>query len=129
MLAREYCDAAGIKLKPIILSHHMLYGLAKGQVKMSKSKSDSAVFMEDSAQDVERKIMQAYCPLEPEAVELKAEDEGMQLEEDALKNPCAHPTLPSHTPPGPAAPQPPRLAAPLSPRPSLPHPRAAASTT
>ena len=32
MLAREYCDAAGIKLKPIILSHHMLYGLAKGQV-------------------------------------------------------------------------------------------------
>ena len=27
MLAREYCDAAGIKLKPIILSHHMLYGL------------------------------------------------------------------------------------------------------
>ena len=32
MLAREYCDYAGIKLKPIILSHHMLYGLEKGQV-------------------------------------------------------------------------------------------------
>ena len=31
MLAREYCDFAGIKLKPIILSHHMLYGLFKGQ--------------------------------------------------------------------------------------------------
>jgi len=31
MLAREYCDAAGIKLKPIILSHHMLYGLKAGQ--------------------------------------------------------------------------------------------------
>jgi hypothetical protein len=27
MLAREYCDAVGIKLKPVILSHHMLYGL------------------------------------------------------------------------------------------------------
>lgn len=32
MLAREYCEAAGIKLKPIILSHHMLYGLLPGQV-------------------------------------------------------------------------------------------------
>lgn len=62
MLARDYCDAAGRKLKPIILSHHMLYGLAQGQAKMSKSDPDSAVFMEDSAADVERKIMKAYCP-------------------------------------------------------------------
>eukprot|EP00930_Biecheleria_cincta_P023568 TRINITY_DN17017_c0_g2_i1.p1 TRINITY_DN17017_c0_g2~~TRINITY_DN17017_c0_g2_i1.p1 ORF type:complete len:874 (+),score=185.29 TRINITY_DN17017_c0_g2_i1:65-2623(+) len=62
MLARDYCDAAGRKLKPIILSHHMLYGLSQGQAKMSKSDPDSAVFMEDSAEDVERKIMKAYCP-------------------------------------------------------------------
>ena len=54
MLAREYCDAAGIKLKPIILSHHMLYGLAKGQQKMSKSNKDSAIFMEDTVDDVTR---------------------------------------------------------------------------
>tara|TARA_B110001452_G_scaffold154789_1_gene128768 strand:- start:100 stop:426 length:327 start_codon:yes stop_codon:yes gene_type:complete len=51
MLAREYCDAAAIKLKPIILSHHMLYGLAKGQQKMSKSNKDSAIFMEDTVDD------------------------------------------------------------------------------
>ena len=48
MLAREYCDTAGIKNKPIILSHHMLYGLKKGQEKMSKSDPDSAIFMEVS---------------------------------------------------------------------------------
>lgn len=29
MLAREYCDAAKISHKPIILSHHMLFGLKK----------------------------------------------------------------------------------------------------
>merc|ERR1719253_982918 len=52
MLAREYCDYAGIKLKPIVLSHHMLYGLKKGQVKMSKSDKDSAIFMEDTAAEV-----------------------------------------------------------------------------
>ena len=32
MLAREYCDHINRKLKPIILSHHMLYGLKAGQV-------------------------------------------------------------------------------------------------
>ena len=30
MLAREYCDAAKIKFKPVILSHHMLMGLKEG---------------------------------------------------------------------------------------------------
>lgn len=62
MLARDYCDAAGLKHKPIILSHHMLYGLKAGQAKMSKSDADSAIFMEDSEADVERKIAAAYCP-------------------------------------------------------------------
>mmetsp|Transcript_73830 Transcript_73830/g.171247 ORF Transcript_73830/g.171247 Transcript_73830/m.171247 type:complete len:857 (+) Transcript_73830:83-2653(+) len=65
MLARDYCDAAGRKLKPIVLSHHMLYGLSQGQAKMSKSNPDSAVFMEDTAEDVERKIRKAYCPKTP----------------------------------------------------------------
>ncbi|KEG14832.1 putative tryptophanyl-tRNA synthetase [Trypanosoma grayi] len=62
MLAREYCDLVGRKLKPIILSHHMLAGLKEGQAKMSKSDPDSAIFMEDSKEDVERKITNAYCP-------------------------------------------------------------------
>eukprot|EP00759_Apiculatamorpha_spiralis_P033588 PhF_6_TR34948/c0_g1_i1/m.50675/K01866/YARS, tyrS; tyrosyl-tRNA synthetase len=68
MLARDYCDQIGRKLKPIVLSHHMLQGLAEirddegNLVKMSKSNADSAVFMEDTVADVNRKIMQAYCP-------------------------------------------------------------------
>jgi tyrosyl-tRNA synthetase len=95
MLAREYCDAAGIKHKPIILSHHMLYGLKAGQEKMSKSDPDSAVFMEDSAADVERKIMNAYCPIVAEVAAgatdgepLDAGKESMHLKGDGLKNPC-----------------------------------------
>jgi tyrosyl-tRNA synthetase len=64
MLAREYCDHAKDKKirKPVILSHHMLYGLKEGQEKMSKSDPDSAIFMEDGAEDMERKIRSAYCP-------------------------------------------------------------------
>jgi len=67
MLAREYCDEVGIKYKPVILSHHMLMGLGEGQEKMSKSNPDSAIFMEDSEADVNRKIKQAFCP--PQVVE------------------------------------------------------------
>lgn len=95
MLAREYCDAAKIKNKPIILSHHMLYGLKAGQEKMSKSDPDSAVFMEDTPEDVERKIMAAYCPDKEEIDEngenKDADDAGkesMHLTKDTLKNPC-----------------------------------------
>jgi tyrosyl-tRNA synthetase len=110
MLAREYCDAAGRKHKPIILSHHMLYGLKAGQEKMSKSDPDSAIFMEDAPEDVARKIQNAYCPSAPvvenddnaaaadatsaNAPELdddELQDAGkasMQLVKDSLKNPC-----------------------------------------
>jgi tyrosyl-tRNA synthetase len=94
MLAREYCDAAKIKNKPIILSHHMLYGLKAGQEKMSKSDPDSAIFMEDTTEDVERKIMAAYCPNVEEEKEESGQDqadagkESMQLKVDNLKNPC-----------------------------------------
>lgn len=62
MLAREYCDKAKIRFKPIILSHHMLMGLKEGQEKMSKSDPDSAIFMEDTAADVKKKINRAFCP-------------------------------------------------------------------
>jgi len=95
MLARDYCDAAKIKNKPIILSHHMLFGLKAGQEKMSKSDPDSAVFMEDTPEDVERKIMSAYCPTKEEEKGGKSaadvEDAGtvsMQLKEVKIKNPC-----------------------------------------
>ena len=62
MLAREYCDAIKRKAKPIILSHVMLMGLKQGQEKMSKSDPDSAIWMEDSADDVRLKIKKAFCP-------------------------------------------------------------------
>lgn len=102
MLAREYCDASGRKHKPIILSHHMLYGLKAGQEKMSKSDPDSAIFMEDAPEDVARKIQNAYCPSVPIVDDTAAtpnsaddddeqEDAGkasMQLVKDSLKNPC-----------------------------------------
>mmetsp|Transcript_33843 Transcript_33843/g.54846 ORF Transcript_33843/g.54846 Transcript_33843/m.54846 type:complete len:393 (+) Transcript_33843:262-1440(+) len=62
MLAREYCDDIKRKLKPIILSHHMLPGLKEGQAKMSKSDPSSAIFMEDTEQEVNTKIKGAFCP-------------------------------------------------------------------
>jgi tyrosyl-tRNA synthetase len=45
----------------------MISGLKEGQEKMSKSDPDSAIFMEDSVEDVKRKIKKAFCP--PEVVE------------------------------------------------------------
>lgn len=66
MLAREYLDVPEVKkrlrFKPVVLSHHMLSGLKQGQAKMSKSDPDSAIFMEDTAADVKRKLRSAYCP-------------------------------------------------------------------
>lgn len=67
MLAREYADQIKLKQKPVILSHEMVPGLLEGQEKMSKSDPDSAIFMEDSAAEVNRKIKKAYCP--PQVVE------------------------------------------------------------
>jgi tyrosyl-tRNA synthetase len=86
MLAREYCDSIGRKLKPVILSHHMLAGLTKGMGKMSKSNPDSAIFMEDSAEEVERKIRAAYCPrIAQKGTEYT--EEGVMVATDEL-NPC-----------------------------------------
>jgi len=72
VLARELAPKLGYK-KPVAIHHHMLMGLAKppkggtaeekaAAMKMSKSVPDSAVFMEDTAKDVQRKISKAYCP-------------------------------------------------------------------
>ncbi|KAJ9454239.1 hypothetical protein DIPPA_28314 [Diplonema papillatum] len=68
MLARDYCSAAGKKQKPVILSHHMMYGLLEGQAKMSKSDPNSAIYMEDTAEEVERKFSLAWCPVDKENV-------------------------------------------------------------
>ena len=60
MLALEYCDMIKRKLKPVIVSHHMLSGL-DGSDKMAKSNPDSAIFMDDTDQDIDSKIRKAFC--------------------------------------------------------------------
>jgi len=63
MLAREYANKNKKYKRPVVLSHHMLLGLKKDQVKMSKSDPDSAIFMEDTREEIERKINNhAFCP-------------------------------------------------------------------
>jgi tyrosyl-tRNA synthetase len=73
MLAREVGPKLGF-WKPVVVSHHMILGLSKPSVKskdpadmlldmkMSKSKPDSAIFMDDSESEIVRKISKAYCP-------------------------------------------------------------------
>ena len=67
MLAIEYCDKIKRRFKPVIVSHAMLMGL-DGSDKMSKSNPDSAIFMDDTEQDVNRKIKKAFC--EPGNIEV-----------------------------------------------------------
>ena len=73
VLAREIGEILGF-WKPVIVSHHMLMGLSRPPektldktqraigLKMSKSLPDSAIFMTDSPEEIERKIGKAYCP-------------------------------------------------------------------
>ncbi len=72
MLAREIGPKIGF-YKPVAVHHHMLMGLGQPPkdlsgadrgiaLKMSKSKPDTAIFMTDSSDEVNRKIKKAYCP-------------------------------------------------------------------
>lgn len=73
VLARELGPKLGF-YKPIIVSHHMLLGLQAQvsntkdatekaiEMKMSKSKPDSAIFMIDSEELIKKKLNKAYCP-------------------------------------------------------------------
>ena len=73
VLAREVGPKLGF-WKPVVVSHHMLMGLGKPpkteaagvergiELKMSKSKPDSAIFMTDSEDEIKRKFAKAYCP-------------------------------------------------------------------
>ena len=71
VLAREIGPSLGL-WKPVVVSHHMLMGLGEPpkskdidrviELKMSKSKPDTAIFMNDSEEDIKRKINKAYCP-------------------------------------------------------------------
>ncbi|MFT4244682.1 MAG: tyrosine--tRNA ligase [Candidatus Woesearchaeota archaeon] len=70
MLARDIYPKMGWA-KPIVISHHMLLGLQKIdtekegndrkiEMKMSKSKPNTAIFMTDSKEDVEKKFKKAH---------------------------------------------------------------------
>lgn len=73
MLAREVGEKLGY-WKPTAVHHHIMPGLtgpARMDVadaddefagKMSKSRAETAIFIHDSADDVMRKMKQAYCP-------------------------------------------------------------------
>lgn len=73
VLAREVAEKLGYK-KPIAVHHHMLRGLTEPKTeglqgveaaiakKMSKSNPDSAIFMTDTKEEIERKFKKAYCP-------------------------------------------------------------------
>jgi tyrosyl-tRNA synthetase len=73
ILAREIGPNIGF-WKPVVVSHHMLMGLGEPKtdakdateraidIKMSKSKPETAIFMTDSEQDVKKKINKAFCP-------------------------------------------------------------------
>jgi len=74
MLAREVGPKLGF-WKPVVVSHHMLLGLGQPvsaentdavqraiDLKMSKSKPDTAIFMNDTEEEIKRKINKAYCP-------------------------------------------------------------------
>jgi len=71
MLARDIFPKIGHK-KPVCAHHHMLMGLQavdndlegvdkKIAMKMSKSKPDTAIFMTDSAKQVQKKFNKAHC--------------------------------------------------------------------
>jgi tyrosyl-tRNA synthetase len=74
VLAREVYPKLGWK-KPIALHHHLLMGLIQPSInekmskseikiafKMSKSVPKSAIFIHDSAEEIKRKIISAWCP-------------------------------------------------------------------
>lgn len=71
VLARELGPQLGF-WKPVVISHHMLMGLGEPpktkdidrviELKMSKSKPDTAIFMNDSEEDINKKVGKAYCP-------------------------------------------------------------------
>ncbi len=71
VLAREIGPSIGY-WKPVVVSHHMIMGLGEPpktkdidriiDLKMSKSKPDTAIFMNDSEEEIKRKISKAYCP-------------------------------------------------------------------
>jgi tyrosyl-tRNA synthetase len=59
-------------IKPIAIHHSLLLGLARPEgedlesSKMSKSKPDTALFVHDTIEEIDKKIKKAYCPMSVE---------------------------------------------------------------
>lgn len=60
-LVREYIAKKELPNKPVFLSHPVLLGLKQEQLKMSTTDPDSAIYVDDSAAEVNTKIKKAYC--------------------------------------------------------------------
>ncbi len=68
VMYREIAEKLGWK-KPVLIHHHLLLGLQAGkkmlspeELKMSKSKPETAIYVTDFPEDIKRKIRNAYCP-------------------------------------------------------------------
>lgn len=61
VINRELAEKNKNRHPPILLLHHMLLGL-DGSKKMAKADPDNAIFMDDPAPEVNRKIKKAFCP-------------------------------------------------------------------
>lgn len=61
MLAREVFPKMGWK-PPLALHHKLLSSLSGEDIKMSKSKPDTAIFIHDSQAEIKRKLSKAFCP-------------------------------------------------------------------
>ena len=61
MLAREVYPKMGWK-PPIALHHALLPSLSGEEIKMSKSKPETAIFIHDSAEEIRKKVSKAFCP-------------------------------------------------------------------
>jgi tyrosyl-tRNA synthetase len=73
MFAREYYDHMKKQkdppewyksriCSPVIISHKMIMSLEGPGEKMSKSKPETAIFIDDNPDDIKRKINKAFCP-------------------------------------------------------------------
>ncbi|WKZ29901.1 MAG: tyrosine--tRNA ligase [Candidatus Dojkabacteria bacterium] len=77
MTVQPLKDVKGGQINPIAIHHQLLPGLMAppewpitpervkeliGEMKMSKSKPDSAIFMNDTPDDIRRKVSKAFCP-------------------------------------------------------------------
>ncbi len=68
MLSREIAPKLG-RRPPVCVHHHLLLGLQAGkmekdisEIKMSKSKPMSAIFIHDSDDEIREKLRRAFCP-------------------------------------------------------------------